>query len=260
MLVCFDSFQFHFSSLGTCSVRPNVQSSCVCVCVCVRAFFPRLCSDHISGAPHLKSKYFPNAQICIGSCITQVQRTFNEIFNLTNVSGTGSEFDRLFADGAEFKVGSLTFQVMHTPGHTPACACYIVGDAIFTGDTIFHSTMGTARCDFPGGSAEQMYRSVQRILALPAETRIYWAHDYPGTNREFAWGTTVAEVKANNKHIKDGIDAKAYITMRETRDAQLNPPGLLYPSLQTNVRAGLLPDPESNGTRFLKTPIFPAEE
>lgn len=212
-------------------------------------------ADHISGAPYVKSKLPNDPPVCIGSRISEVQQVFSDILELKDsVSGSATEFDQTWKDGDEFKVGSLNFQVMHTPGHTPACACYKVGDAIFTGDTIFHSSIGTARCDFPGGSAETMYASVQKILALPPSTRLYWGHDYPGQDREFQWGMTIAEVKATNKQVKDGTDEATYINARTTRDAGLRPPGLIYQSLQVNIRAGRFPEPV-NGKTFLKMPL-----
>jgi glyoxylase-like metal-dependent hydrolase (beta-lactamase superfamily II) len=213
-------------------------------------------ADHITGAPFLKSQLASHPKIGIGARISEVQRTFTGLLNLSGVSGTGSEFDSLFADNQVFSAGSLTIQVMNTPGHTPACVCYRIGDAVFTGDTIFHNSIGTARCDFPGGSAADLYASVQRILALPVDTRVFWGHDYPGSNRERQFKTSIADIKASNKQVNDSIDQKTYIAARMARDAQLNPPGLLYPSLQLNVRAGELPEPESNNQRYIKLPLF----
>ena len=211
-------------------------------------------ADHLSAAPYLKEK--TGASIGIGEHIAEVQRTFAPVFGMQNVSGDGREFDRLFRDGDRFPLGELRVDVIHTPGHTPACVSYRVGDAVFVGDTLFMPDYGTARADFPGGDARTLYRSIQRLLALPDETRLYLCHDYKAPGRDhFAWETTVADEKARNVHVGGGVDEASFVAMREARDATLPAPVLLLPSLQVNIRAGRLPDPEDNGRRYLKIPL-----
>jgi len=211
-------------------------------------------ADHLSGAPYLKQK--TGGKVGIGEHIRQVQKIFRPVFNLTDVSGDGSEFDHLFVDGETFQIGNLEAEVLYTPGHTPACISYKIADAVFVGDTLFMPDYGTARCDFPGGDARQLYQSMQTILSLPDETRLFMCHDYKAPGRDvFAWETTVGEEKARNIHLRDGVDEDAYVEMRETRDATLAPPLLLLPSIQVNIRAGALPQAESNGVRYLKLPI-----
>jgi glyoxylase-like metal-dependent hydrolase (beta-lactamase superfamily II) len=225
----------------------------------VRVLETHVHADHLSGAPYVKQR--TGAPVGIGARVREVQRIFRPVFNLTDVSGDGSEFDALFDDGAVFTVGSLRVRVMATPGHTPACITYIVdvGNApyaAFVGDTLFMPDFGTARADFPGGDAAELYRSIRKILALPPETRLLMCHDYkaPGRDR-FAWETTVAEERAANVHVHDGVDEAAFVAMRRARDATLAAPLLLLPSIQVNVRAGKLPAAESNGVRYLKIPV-----
>jgi glyoxylase-like metal-dependent hydrolase (beta-lactamase superfamily II) len=212
-------------------------------------------ADHLSAAPYLQDAL--GGKIGIGANITVVQDTFGKVFNEgTEFERDGSQFDALFADGDSLHIGQMRVDVMHTPGHTPACLTYVVGDAAFVGDTLFMPDFGTARCDFPGGSAEDLFRSIQKILTLPDETRIFVGHDYKAPGRdEFAWETTVGEQKALNVHIGEGRPMAEYVTMRETRDATLGMPRLILPSLQTNMRAGHFPDPEDNGQSYFKVPI-----
>ena len=213
-------------------------------------------ADHLSAAPYLKEK--TGAPIGIGARITEVQRTFAPVFGLEDVSGDGREFDRLFRDGETFALGGLEVEVMHTPGHTPACVSYRIGEAVFVGDTLFMPDYGTARADFPGGDARTLYRSIHRLLALPDATRLYLCHDYKAPGRDhFAWETTVGEEKTRNIHVGGGVDEASFVAMREARDATLAAPVLLLPSLQVNIRAGRLPDPDRDGRRFLKIPLKP---
>jgi glyoxylase-like metal-dependent hydrolase (beta-lactamase superfamily II) len=211
-------------------------------------------ADHLSAAPYLKEK--TGAPVGIGEHITEVQRTFAPVFGLDDVSGDGREFDRLFRDGETFPLGELQVEVIHTPGHTPACVSYRIGDAVFVGDTLFMPDYGTARADFPGGDARTLYRSIQKLLALPPQTTLYLCHDYKAPGRDhYAWQTTVADEKAGNVHIGGGVDEDSFVAMREARDATLPAPTLLLPSLQVNIRAGHLPAPEDNGRRYLKIPL-----
>lgn len=211
-------------------------------------------ADHLSGAPYIKLK--TGAQVGIGEHIKEVQKIFRPVFNAMDVSGDGSEFDLLFKDGEKITLGSLTIEVMHTPGHTPACIVYKIGDSVFVGDTLFMPDYGTARADFPGGSAKQLYHSIKHILELKPETRLYMCHDYKAPGREtYAWETTVAEQRAHNPHIRDGVTEDEYVTMREMRDAKLAAPLLLLPSIQVNIRAGKLPPPDTNGIHYLKIPV-----
>ena len=212
-------------------------------------------ADHLSAAPHLQEKL--GGQIGIGSQITTIQNTFGKVFNEgTEFQRDGSQFDALFKEGDSFHIGQMRADVMHTPGHTPACLTYVIGDAAFVGDTLFMPDFGTARCDFPGGSAHDLYNSIQRILSLPDETRIFVGHDYKAPGREeFAWETTVGAQKAKNVHIGGGAGEDDFVNLRETRDANLAMPKLIVPSLQINMRAGNMPEPDDSGTVMLKLPI-----
>jgi glyoxylase-like metal-dependent hydrolase (beta-lactamase superfamily II) len=212
-------------------------------------------ADHLSAAPYIQERL--GGHIGIGDQITTVQETFGKVFNEgTRFRRDGSQFDRLFREGDSLMIGQLRGDVMHTPGHTPACLTYIFGDAAFVGDTLFMPDFGTARCDFPGGSAETMFESVQRILALPEETRIFVGHDYKAPGRDaYAWETTVGEQKARNVHIGAGRTKEDFVALRTTRDATLAMPRLIIPSLQVNMRAGHMPEPEDNGTSYLKVPV-----
>ena len=211
-------------------------------------------ADHLSAAPYLKDR--TDGLIGIGERITDVQRTFAPVFGLDDVLGDGSEFDRLFRDGEMFPLGDLEVEVLHTPGHTPACVSYRIGDTAFVGDTLFMPDYGTARADFPGSNARMLYRSIQKLLSLPADTRLYLCHDYKAPGRDhYAWETTVADEKTRNVHVGGGVDEDSFVAMREARDATLSAPTLLLPSLQVNIRAGRLPAPEANGRRYLKIPF-----
>jgi glyoxylase-like metal-dependent hydrolase (beta-lactamase superfamily II) len=211
-------------------------------------------ADHLSGAPYIKLK--TGAKVAIGEHIRDVQRIFRPVFNAMDVSGDGSEFDHLFKDGEHFKIGGIDCEVIYTPGHTPACVSYKIGDAVFVGDTMFMPDFGTARADFPGGDARTLYRSIMRILSLPAETRLFMCHDYKAPGREqYAWETTVGEERAHNVHVHEGISEDDFVKMRTARDATLAAPLLLLPSIQVNIRAGKLPPAEANGVRYLKVPV-----
>jgi glyoxylase-like metal-dependent hydrolase (beta-lactamase superfamily II) len=212
-------------------------------------------ADHLSAAPYLQDSL--GGKIGIGEKITIVQDIFGKVFNAgTEFQRDGSQFDRLFKDGDTFRIGKLEGHVMHTPGHTPACMTWIVGDAAFVGDTLFMPDYGTARCDFPGGNARTLFRSIRKIFALPPETRLFLCHDYKAPGRDhFKWETTVAEERRSNVHVHDGIDEDAFVKMREARDKTLGMPRLILPSIQVNMRAGELPPAEDNGTRYLKLPL-----
>ena len=213
-------------------------------------------ADHLSGAPYIKLK--TGATVAIGEHIREVQRIFRPVFNAIDVSGDGSEFDRLFKDGEHFKIGTIDGEVIYTPGHTPACVSYKIGDAVFVGDTMFMPDYGTARADFPGGDAASLYRSIQRILALPAETRLFMCHDYKAPGRDqYAWETTVGEERARNVHVHEGISESDFVAMRTARDAKLAAPLLLLPSIQVNIRAGKFPPAEANGVHYLVIPVKP---
>jgi len=212
-------------------------------------------ADHLSAAPYLQGLL--GGRIGIGEKITVVQDTFGKVFNEgTEFRRDGSQFDRLFRDGDTFAIGGLTARVMHTPGHTPACLTYVIGDAAFVGDTLFMPDYGTARCDFPGGSARDLYRSIQKILALPDETRIFVGHDYKPAGRDrHVWETTVAEEKARNVHIGGARTEEEFVALREARDRTLDMPRLIIPSLQINMRAGQMPPPARDGRTYLKIPV-----
>ncbi len=211
-------------------------------------------ADHLSGAPYIKLK--TGAKVAIGEHIKDVQKIFRPVFNATDVSGDGSEFDHLFKDGECFKVGTLDGEVIYTPGHTPACVSYKIGDAVFVGDTLFMPDFGTARADFPGGDAHTLYHSIRRLLSLPPETRLFMCHDYKAPGRDkYAWQTTVAEERAGNVHVREGVSEDEFVKMRQARDKTLAAPLLLLPSIQVNIRAGKLPPAEANGVRYLKVPV-----
>ncbi|NWG26043.1 MAG: MBL fold metallo-hydrolase [Pseudorhodoplanes sp.] len=211
-------------------------------------------ADHLSAAPFIKLK--TGARVGIGEHIRDVQRIFRPVFNATDVSGDGSEFDDLFADGEIFRIGSLEAEVIYTPGHTPACISYRIGDAVFVGDTLFMPDYGTARADFPGGDARALYRSIRRLLSLPPETRLFMCHDYKAPGRDnYAWETTVGEERARNVHVREGVSEDEFVAMREKRDSGLAAPLLLLPSIQANIRAGKFPPAEANGVHYLKVPV-----
>ncbi|MCE8513060.1 MBL fold metallo-hydrolase [Ruegeria pomeroyi] len=212
-------------------------------------------ADHLSAAPYLQERL--GGKIGIGANITIVQDTFGKVFNEgTEFQRDGSQFDALFREGDSFHIGQMRGDVLHTPGHTPACLTYVIGDAAFVGDTLFMPDFGTARCDFPGGSSATLYQSIQKILALPDETRIFVGHDYKAPGRdEYAWETTVGEQKALNIHIGQGRSVEEFVQMRDARDATLGMPRLILPSLQVNMRAGQMPPADEQGNVFLKLPV-----
>ena len=212
-------------------------------------------ADHLSAAHYIREQ--TGAAIGIGGRITEVQKVFGQLFDAADVTDDGAVFDHLFADGERFAIGGVKAEAIHTPGHTPACVSYHIGDAVFVGDTLFMPDYGTARADFPGGDAATLYRSIQRILALPDETRLFVGHDYlPETGRKaFAWETTVGEQRRANIHIGGGVSEADFVARRNARDAVLGKPKLILPSLQVNIRAGDLPPAEASGKRFLKLPI-----
>jgi glyoxylase-like metal-dependent hydrolase (beta-lactamase superfamily II) len=212
-------------------------------------------ADHLSAAPYLQDRL--GGELAIGREITTVQRTFGKLFNAgTEFERDGSQFDRLFDDGDRFSLGELDCAVLHVPGHTPADMAYVIGDAVFCGDTLFMPDYGTARADFPGGDARQLYRSIRRLLGLPAEARVFLCHDYKAPGRDaFAWETTIGAQKTGNVHVHEGVTEDAFVAMRTARDATLSMPKLILPAVQVNMRGGELPPPEDNGTRYLKIPL-----
>lgn len=211
-------------------------------------------ADHLSAAPWLRSQL--GGQIAIGGNIRTVQGVFKKIFNLEeNFHTDGSQFDHLFSDGERFSIGALEGEVMSVPGHTPACVAYKIGDAVFVGDTLFMPDVGTARCDFPGGDAPTLYRSVRKLLSLPPETRLFMCHDYPPGGRPVAFECTVADQRARNIHVNDSISEARFVEMRTRRDATLDMPVLILPAVQINIRAGEMPPPEPNGVSYVKIPL-----
>ncbi|HAW62872.1 MAG TPA: MBL fold metallo-hydrolase [Pseudomonas sp.] len=212
-------------------------------------------ADHLSAAPYLKQQL--GGCMAIGDRITVVQNTFGKLFNAgTEFATDGRQFDHLFQDEETFQVGNVPARAIHTPGHTPACMTYVIGDAAFVGDTLFMPDYGTARCDFPGGDARTLYRSIQKLFALPGETRVFMCHDYKAPGRdEFLYETTIAAEREHNVHVHSGISEQQFVDMRTARDATLAMPTLILPSVQINMRGGELPAPESNGTRYLKIPL-----
>ena len=211
-------------------------------------------ADHLSAAPYLKEQL--GGRIGIGEHITDVQKLFKDLFNVEKTFNTdGSQFDHLFKEGERFTIGALEGHVLYTPGHTPACVTYVIGDAAFVGDTLFMPDGGTARADFPGGDAATLYRSIETILALPPETRIFVCHDYGPGGREIAWQTTVADERAKNIHLREGVGESEFVKMRTERDKTLKVPKLLIPSIQVNMRAGEMPPPEDNGVSYIKIPL-----
>jgi len=214
-------------------------------------------ADHLSAADHIRRE--TGAEVVIGAHITEVQRTFIPMFEADDVAADGGAFDRLIAEGDCLPLGGLEIRVLHTPGHTPACVTYLIGDAAFVGDTLFMPDYGTARADFPGGDAATLYRSARKILDLPPETRIFVGHDYlPPGRSEFRWETTVAEERARNIHVHEGVTEAEFVAMRQARDGSLPPPTLILPALQVNIRAGALPPPSPGGHVFLRLPVTTA--
>jgi len=211
-------------------------------------------ADHLSAAPYIQQKL--GGKIGIGDQITVVQDVFGKVFNEgTEFCRDGSQFDRLFKDGDTYMIGGMQVFTLHTPGHTPACMTHVVGDAAFVGDTLFMPDGGSARADFPGGDARTLFRSVRRVLGLPPQTRLFMCHDYGPNGRNIKWETSVAEQRAHNIHVNDGVTEDDFVAMRETRDATLDMPRLILPSLQVNMRAGTLPPPDASGKVFLKLPV-----
>ncbi|MAU68016.1 MBL fold metallo-hydrolase [Hyphomonas sp.] len=212
-------------------------------------------ADHLSAAPYLQEKL--GGKIAIGAEIRTVQDTFGKIFNEgTRFQRDGSQFDKLMVDGDTFRIGNIEAHALHTPGHTPACMTYVVDDAAFVGDTMFMPDYGTARADFPGGDARTLFRSIKKVLSLPPVTRLFMCHDYKAPGRdEYKWETTVAEERAHNVHVHDGVTEDEFVAMREARDATLDMPRLILPSIQINMRAGQMPEPDDNGTSYLKIPL-----
>ena len=211
-------------------------------------------ADHLSAAPYLKREL--GGQLAIGANITVVQNTFGKVFNAgTEFATDGRQFDRLLHDGEHFQIGGIDAQALHTPGHTPACMTYLIGDAAFVGDTLFMPDYGTARCDFPGGNARTLFQSINKVLSLPADTLLYMCHDYQPGGREVQFVSTVAEQREQNVHVRNGISEEEFVAMRTKRDASMDMPTLILPSVQVNMRAGHLPEPESNGIRYLKIPL-----
>ena len=211
-------------------------------------------ADHLSAAPYIQGKL--GGKIGIGAGITIVQKTFGKIFNEgTEFQRDGSQFDRLFDDGDTYAIGAMMATAMHTPGHTPACMTHVMGDAAFVGDTLFMPDGGTARADFPGGDARELYRSIHKVLALPPSTRLFMCHDYGPNGRQILNETTVAEQRAHNIHVRDGVSEDEFVRLRTARDATLDMPRLIIPSLQVNMKAGALPEPDAAGHRFLKVPL-----
>ena len=211
-------------------------------------------ADHLSGAPYLQGKL--GGRIGIGRNITVVQETFGKVFNEgTAFQRDGSQFDQLFDDGDAYRIGGMTAFAMETPGHTPACMTHVVGNAAFVGDTLFMPDGGSSRADFPGGDPRALFRSIHRVLGLPAGMRLFMCHDYGPNGRDILWETTVGEQKAHNIHVRDGITEDEFVAMRDARDKSLAMPKLIIPALQVNMRAGALPEPDETGTRFLKVPI-----
>ncbi len=212
-------------------------------------------ADHLSAAPFLKARL--GGEVMIGAEITRVQRTFAKVFNEpAGFAQDGSQFERLMRDGDTFSLGTIPAIALHVPGHTPACMAYVIGDAVFVGDTLFMPDYGTARCDFPGGDARTLYRSIRRLMALPGTTRMFLCHDYLAPGRSsYVWETTVAAQREGNVQVHDGVSEDDFVTMREARDATLAMPRLILPSVQVNIRAGHLPEPEANGVSYLKLPL-----
>jgi glyoxylase-like metal-dependent hydrolase (beta-lactamase superfamily II) len=211
-------------------------------------------ADHLSASHYLREK--TGAPVVIGADIVKVQEVFRALFEADDVAPDGSQFDRLVDEGDVLPLGELDIRVLHTPGHTPACVSYLIGEAVFVGDTLFMPDYGTARSDFPGGSAEDLYRSIRKILALPGGTRMFVGHDYlPAGRQDYRWQTSVAEQNAGNVHIHQGIGEADFVALRQARDAQLEPPLLILPSLQVNIRAGALPPVSENGRVYLKLPV-----
>ncbi|MBX9455103.1 MAG: MBL fold metallo-hydrolase [Rhizobium sp.] len=247
----FDYASGHTATESADRIVDHIRSQCLDVEWLIET---HVHADHLSAAPYIQERV--GGKIGIGDRITVVQDTFGKIFNEGSAfERDGSQFDRLFHDGDTYTIGALEGRAIHTPGHTPACMTHVIGDAAFVGDTLFMPDGGTARADFPGGDARELYRSIRKILALPSETRLYMCHDYGPDGREIKWETTVADERAHNIHVRDGVSEDEFVAMRTARDATLSMPKLIIPSIQVNMKAGALPEPEDNGERYLKVPL-----
>lgn len=246
----FDPKSGHTSHLSADRVVDYVQQTGLTIAWLLET---HVHADHFSAAPYLKEKL--GGKTGIGLHIRHVQKAFKKIFNAADMNTDGSDFDRLFDDGEHFNIGELDVRVIHTPGHTPACLTYLIGQDAFVGDTLFMPDYGTARCDFPGGDATMLYRSIKKVLSLPPDTRLHLCHDYPPASRNPVWISTVAEQREKNIHVHDGIAEAEFVSMRNARDKTLAMPMLILPAIQVNVRAGQLPPPEDNGVSYLKIPL-----
>jgi len=250
-LLDFDAASGRTATTNADRLIQHIQTRSLCVDWIIDT---HIHADHISAAHYLKAKL--GGKVATGEHICEVQRVFGDLFGAEASFRYGSQFDHLFADGETYKIGNLDACAMHTPGHTPACMTHVIGDAVFVGDTLFMPDYGTARCDFPGGDASALYRSIQRIFDLPGKTRVFLNHDYlPPERSEYCWQSTVAHQRADNVHVRDGISEDEFVAMRKTRDAKLSAPKLMIPSVQVNMRAGEFPPPEANGIRYLKIPV-----
>ena len=247
-------YDHHSGEIDTRSVARIVEEAKTSGLTIVWALETHAHADHLSGAPYIKAK--TGAKIGIGEHIKDVQRIFRPLFNIHDLKTDGSDFDHLFRDSEIFKIGNLDVEVMYTPGHTPADISYKIADAMFVGDTLFMPDYGTARADFPGGDAHQLYRSIKKVLSLAPSTRLFMCHDYKAPGRNvFAWETTVQEQRDHNVHLAGGRSEDAFVAMRKARDATLSAPTLLLPSIQVNIRAGMFPSAEDNGVQYLKIPV-----
>ena len=247
-------YDHNSGTVDTCSVEAMLKAADEAGYIVEWVLETHAHADHLSGAPYIKAK--TGAKIGIGEHIKDVQRIFRPIFNAADLAADGSDFDHLFKDGERFNIGALDVEVLHTPGHTPADVSYKVEDAVFVGDTLFMPDYGTARADFPGGDAHQLYRSIKRLMGLPPKTRLFMCHDYKAPGRDqYAWETTVEQQRDKNVHVKEGVTEEEFVAMRAARDATLSAPRLLLPSIQVNIRAGKFPPKEANGVRYLLIPV-----
>lgn len=247
-------FEQASGEVDTCSVEKVLAEAKALGLAVEWALETHAYADHLSGAPYVKAK--TGAQVGIGEHIRDVQEIFRPIFNADDLKADGGDFDRLFRDGERFALGALEVEVIHVPGHTPADVSYRIGDAVFVGDTLFMPDYGTARADFPGGDAHQLFRSIRKLLSLPPETRLFMCHDYKAPGRDtYAWETTVREQREKSVHIRDGVGEDDFVAMRTARDATLSTPALLMPAIQVNMRAGRFPPAEANGVRYMIVPV-----
>ena len=247
-------YDHHSGTVDTSSVRAMLDAATLADYQVEWILETHAHADHLSGAPYIKAR--TGAKIGIGEHIRDVQRIFRPIFNASDLKTDGSDFDHLFVDGERFRIGDLEVEVLYVPGHTPADIAYRIDDAVFVGDTLFMPDYGTARTDFPGGDARQLYRSIKRLMALPEQTRLFMCHDYKAPGRDqYAWETTVAEERARNVHAREGVTEDEFVALRNKRDEGLAAPRLLLPSIQVNIRAGKFPPAEANGVRYLTIPV-----